>query len=85
MPAGRPSRPTAASLSRFAAAPPGADFRFMGDEHGALDFAGEGGPALGATIEFLTSHCDPTVNLYSAFHVVRGEEVIDVWPIRARY
>jgi 3-hydroxy-D-aspartate aldolase len=66
-------------------APPGASFRFMGDEHGALDFEGGGGPSLGSTIEFLTSHCDPTVNLYSAFHVVRGDEVIDVWPISARY
>jgi 3-hydroxy-D-aspartate aldolase len=65
--------------------PPGASYRFMGDEHGALDFEGEGGPKLGSTIEFLTSHCDPTVNLYGAFHVVRGDEVIDVWPIRARY
>jgi hypothetical protein len=43
------------------------------------------GPALDSTIEFLTSHCDPTVNLYSTFHVVRGDEVIDVWPIDARY
>ena len=66
-------------------APPGASFRFMGDEHGALDFEGDRGPALGATVEFLTSHCDPTVNLYGAFHVVRGDEVIDIWPIRARY
>lgn len=66
-------------------APAGATFRFMGDEHGALDFEGGGGPALGATIEFLPSHCDPTVNLYSQFHVVRGEDVIDIWPIRARY
>jgi D-serine deaminase-like pyridoxal phosphate-dependent protein len=65
--------------------PPGASFRFMGDEHGALDFEGGGGPELGATVEFLTSHCDPTVNLYGAFHVVRGDEVIDIWPIRARY
>jgi len=31
------------------------------------------------------SHCDPTVNLHPAFHVVRGEEVVDLWPIRARY
>jgi D-serine deaminase-like pyridoxal phosphate-dependent protein len=66
-------------------APRGASFRFMGDEHGALDFEEEGGPALGSTVEFLTSHCDPTVNLYGAFHVARGDEVIDVWPIRARY
>jgi D-serine deaminase-like pyridoxal phosphate-dependent protein len=65
--------------------PPGASFRFMGDEHGALDFAGDEGPGLGATIEFLTSHCDPTVNLYGAVHVVRGDEVVDIWPIRARY
>ncbi|QIG49990.1 DSD1 family PLP-dependent enzyme [Nordella sp. HKS 07] len=64
--------------------PPGASYRFMGDEHGAVDFEGDG-PALGDTIEFLTSHCDPTVNLHPAFHVVRGEEVVDLWPIRARY
>ena len=39
-------------------APPGAAFRFMGDEHGALDFEGDGGPALGSIIEFLTSGRD---------------------------
>jgi len=66
-------------------APPGAAFRFMGDEHGALDFEGGDGPKIGAIIEFLTPHCDPTVNLYSRYHVVRGEDVIDIWPIRARY
>jgi len=66
-------------------APQGASFRFMGDEHGALDFEGDAGPAPGATIEFVTTHCDPTVNLYSAYHVVRGDAVIDIWPIRARY
>lgn len=65
--------------------PANAEFRFMGDEHGALDFKGQDAPKLGSIIEFLTSHCDPTVNLYSAFHVVRGDEVIDIWPIRARY
>ena len=66
-------------------APRGATYRFMGDEHGAVDFEGAGGPVLGDTIEFLTSHCDPTVNLYPGLHVVKGEEVVDFWPIRARY
>jgi 3-hydroxy-D-aspartate aldolase len=66
-------------------APRDAEFHFMGDEHGALDFEGQDVPALGSTIEFLTSHCDPTVNLYEAFHVVRGDEVIDIWPIRGRH
>ena len=65
--------------------PANAEFRFMGDEHGALDFTGDDPPTLGSTIEFLSSHCDPTVNLYSVYHVVRGDEVIDIWPIMARY
>jgi D-serine deaminase-like pyridoxal phosphate-dependent protein len=64
--------------------PEGATYRFMGDEHGAVDFEGKG-PTLGDTIEFLTSHCDPTVNLYPAFHVVKGNELVDIWKIRARY
>jgi len=66
-------------------APPGAVFRFMGDEHGALDFEDGKGPEIGSTIEFLTSHCDPTVNLYGQYQVVQGEYIIDIWPIRARY
>lgn len=64
--------------------PPGACYSFMGDEHGAVDFDGEP-PALGATVEFIASHCDPTVNLYPCFHVVRGNEVVDTWAIAARY
>jgi D-serine deaminase-like pyridoxal phosphate-dependent protein len=35
-------------------------------------------PEFGSTIEFLTSHCDPTVNLYGAFRVAREGEVIAV-------
>jgi 3-hydroxy-D-aspartate aldolase len=66
-------------------APAGASYRFMGDEHGALDFEDGEPPAPGAIVEFLTSHCDPTVNLYGSYHVVRGEDVVDIWAIRARY
>ena len=65
-------------------APAGATYRYMGDEHGAVDFEGAG-PGLGDTIEFLTSHCDPTVNLHPAYHVVRGEQIIDIWPIKGKY
>ena len=67
-------------------APSDAVFRFMGDEHGALDFEGGRRDRLSAQqSNFSVSHCDPTVNLYSQFHVVRGDDVIDIWPIRARY
>ncbi|MFT3989307.1 DSD1 family PLP-dependent enzyme [Aestuariivirga sp.] len=65
--------------------PANAIYKFMGDEHGALDFEGKDAPPVGNVIEFLTSHCDPTVNLYSAYHVVRGDEVVDIWPIQGRH
>jgi 3-hydroxy-D-aspartate aldolase len=65
-------------------APQDATYRFMGDEHGALEFAQGPAPRLGAVIELLTPHCDPTVNLHARYLVVRGEEVVDVWPIVAR-
>ena len=85
MPAGRPSPRIAECRCPGAALRRNATYRYMGDEHGAVDFDGGDAPAPGTAIEFLTSHCDPTVNLYSRLHVVRGEEVVDVWPIRARY
>ncbi len=59
-------------------------YRFMGDEHGAVEFGNRPAPPLGAVLEFLTSHCDPTVNLYTCYRIVRGGEVIDEWPISAR-
>lgn len=65
-------------------APPSASYHFMGDEHGAIDFEGAAGPPVGATIELLTSHCDPTVNLHASFFVARGDEIVDEWPIMAR-
>jgi 3-hydroxy-D-aspartate aldolase len=65
-------------------APAGATYRYMGDEHGAVEFESGPAPALGAVIELLTSHCDPTVNLHARYQVVRGEAVVDEWPIAAR-
>jgi D-serine deaminase-like pyridoxal phosphate-dependent protein len=64
--------------------PLGAAYRFMGDEHGAVDFSSESTPPLGQTIELLTSHCDPTVNLFQRYQVARGDTVVDEWPILAR-
>jgi D-serine deaminase-like pyridoxal phosphate-dependent protein len=67
-------------------APSGATYTFMGDEHGAVDHDPDAGRiAPGTRIEFLTSHCDPTVNLYRAYHVRRGGAIVDVWPIAAHH
>jgi D-serine deaminase-like pyridoxal phosphate-dependent protein len=65
-------------------APTEATYHYKGDEHGAVDFTLGSAPALGSVIELLVSHCDPTVNLHTAYRVVRNETVIDEWPIAAR-
>jgi D-serine deaminase-like pyridoxal phosphate-dependent protein len=66
-------------------APPGSRYEFFGDEHGKLVLPpGAPRPPLGAIIECVTPHCDPTVNLYDGYHVVRGETVVDIWPVDAR-
>ena len=60
-------------------------FFFMGDEHAAL--IGENiGDRLrpGDAVSLTVPHCDPTVNLYDYFHVVRGETLIAMWPVSAR-
>jgi 3-hydroxy-D-aspartate aldolase len=64
-------------------APPTAMFVFMGDEHGAL-IAPDHTFRLGDLVTLAVPHCDPTVNLYDAYHVVKDGTLIDIWPITAR-
>ena len=64
-------------------APEGAAYFYFGDEQGGVIYAGE--PlAIGQTITCAVPHCDPTVNLYDCFHVVRGETLVEIWPIEGR-
>jgi len=66
-------------------APADAKYQFMGDEHGGLRLpAGSPELKLGAVIDFIPPHCDPTVNLFNRFHCVRGDDLVDIWPIEAR-
>jgi D-serine deaminase-like pyridoxal phosphate-dependent protein len=67
-----------------AGAPEGTLYLFRGDEQGGLDCGGRDVPAVGATIACAVPHCDPTVNLYDHYHVVRGDTLIDIWPVDAR-
>ncbi len=68
-----------------AGAPPGSRYAFFGDEHGKLILPpGAEKPALGARIDCVTPHCDPTVNLHDFYHVVRGDILVDIWPVDAR-
>lgn len=54
----------------------------LSEEHGHLDAAGTE-IAEGMKIELIPSHNDTTINLHSEYYVMRGEEVIAIWPIEA--
>ena len=57
----------------------------MGDEHGLVERpARRGAPGLGQRVTLAAPHCDPTVNLYDAYHVVRGDTLEAIWPVSAR-
>jgi D-serine deaminase-like pyridoxal phosphate-dependent protein len=59
--------------------------QFMGDEHSALRFADPSRrPKLGDLVRLVAPHCDPTVNLHDWLHVVRGNALVDIWPVEAR-
>ena len=65
-------------------APEGADYFFFGDEQSGILLPDGASLGLGAGLTAMTPHCDPTVNLYDAYHVVRGDVLVDIWPIEAR-
>ncbi len=64
---------------------PGVEFVKASDEHGVLAIApGVVAPALGEKLLLVPGHCDPTVNLYDWFVVVRSGTVEALWPVSAR-
>jgi D-serine deaminase-like pyridoxal phosphate-dependent protein len=65
-------------------APDGTLYLFLGDEQGGLEFGGGNAVEIGTILTCAVPHCDPTVNLYDHYHVVRGDTLIHVWPVDAR-
>ncbi|WHA43886.1 DSD1 family PLP-dependent enzyme [Agrobacterium larrymoorei] len=63
----------------------GSRYVFMGDEQGGV-IAGEGeaGLAVGDVVRCVTPHCDPTVNLHDFYHCIRGDMLVDIWPVHSR-
>ncbi|MEG3089101.1 DSD1 family PLP-dependent enzyme [Sphingomonas sp. PB4P5] len=60
-------------------------FMFMGDEHAALIAPGIGNALRpGDPISLTVPHCDPTVNLYDHYHIVRDGTLVEIWPVSAR-
>ncbi|MET3525657.1 DSD1 family PLP-dependent enzyme [Phenylobacterium koreense] len=74
---GKPPRPEDEALAE-------GRYAFMGDEHGALVGPATADLAIGDMVRLSTPHCDPTVDLYESYHLVRGETLVDIWPVSAR-
>ncbi|NQV98154.1 MAG: DSD1 family PLP-dependent enzyme [Rhodospirillales bacterium] len=60
-------------------------YGFQGDEHGKIIFGEHNDvPQFGSLVRMIPPHCDPTVNLYDYYHVIRDGQLVDIWPIEAR-
>jgi 3-hydroxy-D-aspartate aldolase len=68
----------------FAGAPEGATYGRFGDEFGRVVLPDEARLRRGELIVCIVPHCDPTVNLYDHYHCVRGDRLVDLWPVDAR-
>ena len=63
----------------------GSTTRFMGDEHLAVIAPeGKAAPGLAEQVILTPPHCDPTVNLYESYHVVKGDTLVEIWPVTGR-
>jgi D-serine deaminase-like pyridoxal phosphate-dependent protein len=71
---------------RFVGVADGSHYSFAGDEHGVIRLPpGAPQPCVGARVLIGVTHCDPTANLHSVYHVVVGDGALVPWPIVGRY
>ena len=63
----------------------GMEYAWFGDEYGKVTSPdGIKIPSIGANLELVTSHCDPTINLFDCFYLTRGDDVEGTWQIDLR-
>jgi D-serine deaminase-like pyridoxal phosphate-dependent protein len=55
------------------------------EEHTCLTLTDEPDIGVGSTIRLMPGYAPTTVNHFGCYFVVDGDEVIDVWPVEARY
>ncbi len=64
--------------------PPGYKVWFCSDEHLTFGRRGEPPMSVGERIRVHPGHVDPTVAYHERMHVVRGDQVVDTWPVDLR-
>jgi D-serine deaminase-like pyridoxal phosphate-dependent protein len=63
----------------------GWQYDWFGDEYGLITCSDNSKlPIIGNVLELVTSHCDPTINLFDRYFLTRGENVIGTWAIDLR-
>ena len=64
----------------------GARVWFVSDEHTTFAPAGDAPlPQVGDRIVIVPAHVDPTIAKHERLHVIRGDEVVDEWPVDLRH
>ncbi|HVN52418.1 MAG TPA: alanine racemase [Acidimicrobiales bacterium] len=64
--------------------PPGPKVWFCSDEHLTFGAKGDSRVSVGDRVRVQPAHVDPTVAYHERLHVVRGDEVLDTWPVDLR-
>ena len=66
-------------------APEGSRYDRFGDEFGKVVLPDpDGRLPVGTLLACIVPHCDPNVALFDQYHCVRGDRLIELWPIEAR-
>ncbi|MEP7113808.1 MAG: alanine racemase, partial [Ilumatobacteraceae bacterium] len=60
----------------------GATVRFLSDEH--VTFVPDAKVAIGDRVQLIPAHIDPTMAMHEVAWLVRGDDVLDRWPIDLR-
>jgi D-serine deaminase-like pyridoxal phosphate-dependent protein len=64
---------------------PGVRVKSVSEEHGLLDLAGvDWRPRVGERVRIVPNHVCVSVNLQEALYGVRGDEVVETWPVAGR-
>lgn len=65
-------------------APAGASYSIVGDDMGRIDLPADAERLrVGDVIEVMPPHCYQTAIMYRHYHCVRGDTLVDLWPIDA--
>ncbi len=59
-------------------------FQWLSAEHGVLEVVAPPGPSIGDRLELIPGYGDWSTLLHDRYHVFRGDQLEDIWPLDAR-